>query len=75
MRPQLTLLAYAGHVIDRPPNGAQRAPRLWSARGGLVVGKGTQDATTWRINSAGRGRVESGLPMKTKSHFAFRIDI
>jgi hypothetical protein len=23
----------------------------------------------------GRGRVESGLPMKTKTHFAFRIDI
>src|SRR5216684_3324443 len=30
---------------------------------------------TWRINSAGPGRVESGLPMKTKTHFTFRVDI
>jgi hypothetical protein len=33
-------------------------------------------ATTWGINSAGRGPVQSDLaPMKTKTHFAFRVDI
>jgi hypothetical protein len=32
-------------------------------------------ATTWRINSDGRGRVESDLSMKTKTHFAFRVDV
>ena len=32
--------------------------------------------TTWGINSAGRGPVQSDLaPMKTKTHFAFRVDI
>src|SRR5262249_2101469 len=35
----------------------------------------TQDATTWDINSAGPGQVESDLSMKTKTHFAFRVDI
>ena len=35
----------------------------------------TLDATTWRININGPGRVESGLPMKTKTHFTFRVDI
>jgi hypothetical protein len=49
----------------------RRIRRLWSAEGGLALGRGTQDATTWRINNAGRGRVESDLPMKTKN--AFRL--
>jgi hypothetical protein len=40
--------------------------RLWSAAGGLALGRGTQDATTWHINSAGRGRVESDLSMKPR---------
>src|SRR5262249_17499136 len=31
--------------------------------------------TTWGINSSGPGQVESGLSMKAKTHFAFRIDI
>jgi hypothetical protein len=43
--------------------------------GGLGFGKGTQDATTWRINTSGPGRVESDLSVKTKTHFAFRIDV
>jgi hypothetical protein len=34
-----------------------------------------RNAPTWLINSAGPGRVESGLPMKTKTHFTFRVDI
>ena len=29
----------------------------------------------WRINNAGRGPVQSDLPMKTKTYFAFRVDI
>src|SRR5262249_10350265 len=28
----------------------------------------------WGINTSGPGRVESDSPMKTKTHFAFRID-
>ena len=32
-------------------------------------------ATTWGINSTGRGPVQSdSAPMKTKTYFAFRID-
>ena len=45
------------------------AGRARRSRGRLL------DASTWGINSAGRGRVESDLPMKTKTHFAFRVDI
>src|SRR5499427_10108909 len=42
-----------------------------AARPGMdAPGRGTQDATTWLINNAGPGRVESDLPMKTKTHFA-----
>jgi len=37
-------------------------------------GRGTQGATTWLINNAGPGRVEPGLPMKTKTHFVSRVD-
>jgi hypothetical protein len=29
----------------------------------------------WGINTSGPGRVESDLSMKTKTHFAFRVDI
>jgi len=33
-------------------------------------------AKTWDINSAGRGPVQPDLaPMKTKTHFAFRVDV
>src|SRR5262245_877018 len=35
-----------------------------------------RDATTWGINSAGRGPVQSDLaPMKTKTCFTFRVDV
>src|SRR5258708_30837128 len=44
-------------------------------QGSSRLGGRARDVTTWRINSAGPGRVESGLPMKTKTHFAFRIDV
>src|SRR5712671_2762842 len=44
-------------------------------QGSSRLGGRARDVTTWRINSAGPGRVESGLPMKTKTHFAFRVDI
>jgi hypothetical protein len=42
-----------------PPQWCAACRRLWSAGGGLVFGRGTEDATTWRINGPGRGRVES----------------
>src|SRR5512133_689574 len=32
-------------------------------------------ATTWGMNTSGPGRVESDLSVKTKTHFAFRVDI
>src|SRR5919197_5066705 len=41
----------------------------------LILSDHTQDATTWRINTSGPGRVESDLSVKTKTHFAFRVDI
>src|SRR6266851_1830009 len=44
-------------------------------QGSSRLGGRARDATTCRINSAGPGRVESGLPMKTKTHFTFRVDI
>src|SRR5260370_546968 len=44
-------------------------------QGSSRLGGRARDVTTWRINSAGPGRVESGLPMKTKTHFPFRIDV
>jgi hypothetical protein len=34
-----------------------------------------EDWSAALINTSGPGRVESGLPMKTKTHFAFRVDI
>jgi len=34
-----------------------------------------RDATTCGINSSGPGQVEWDLSMKTKTYFAFRIDI
>src|SRR5207248_9491949 len=46
--------------------------------GGFAAGLGRQgwqksgrqrDATTWGINTAGRGRVEWDLPMKNNTHF------
>jgi hypothetical protein len=42
--------------------------RLWSRGVGLTFGRDTQDATTWRINTSGPGRVESDLSVKTKTH-------
>src|SRR5215471_2656125 len=58
--------------------GQSRTVALWHADVKLLPdapGRGTQDATTWLINNAGPGRVESDLPMKTKTHFAFRVDV
>jgi len=34
-----------------------------------------RDATTWGVNTSGPGRVDSDLSMKTKTYFAFRVDI
>jgi hypothetical protein len=54
----------------------RRVPPSLVGRGSLDFGRGTQDATTWCINNAGRGRVESDSPpKKTKTYFAFRIDV
>ena len=48
----------------------------WAGQAGLAeVGERLRDATTWGINNAGPGPVQSDLPMKTKTHFAFRVDI
>jgi hypothetical protein len=48
---------------------AGRAGRAHRSRGTL------RDATTWAVDSSGPGRVESDLSVKTKTHFAFRVDI
>ena len=32
-------------------------------------------SSPFAINPGGPGRVESDLPMKTKTHFAFRVDV
>src|SRR5262245_50693158 len=56
---------------------AQRAAcRLgWAGRARRSRGR-LRDATTWGIDNAGRGPVQSDLaPMTTKTHFAFRVDI
>jgi hypothetical protein len=34
-----------------------------------------RDATTWGTNISGPGQVEWDLSMKTKTHFAFRVDV
>jgi len=39
------------------------------------LGGNTHYATTCGINTGGPGQVESDLPMKTKTYFAFRVDI
>jgi hypothetical protein len=57
--PGLPLLAHRGHVLDRFPDGPQGAAVLG---GSLDFGRGTQDATTWRINSAGAGEPLSHNP-------------
>jgi hypothetical protein len=64
-------------VMYRTPRGwCAACRRLWSGGAGLGFGRGTQDATTCYVNSAQRRRVESGTPaMKTKTYFAFRIDV
>ena len=42
----------------------------------LSDGGRLRDATTWGINSAGRGPVQWDLaPMKTKTYFAFRVAV
>src|SRR5215510_10984190 len=47
----------------------------WANRARRSRGR-LRDATTWGIYSAGRGPVQSDLaPMKTKTHFAFRVDV
>jgi hypothetical protein len=46
--------------------------------GGFGAGRRSGEvryAIASRINTSGPGRVESGLPMRTKTHFAFRVDI
>jgi hypothetical protein len=52
---------------DRGPVYSRR--QLFANRGRL------RDATALGINTSGPGRVESDLSMKTKTHFAFRVDI
>ena len=50
--------------------------RGWAGQAGLAeVGKGYATQQHASINTSGPGRVESDLSMKTKTHFAFRVDI
>jgi len=50
------------------PPMSSRARYLAARRRGRIRAHGS-------INTAPGGRVESGLPMKTKTYFAFRIDL
>ncbi len=59
VRPTISRLR---RVISSPnprprPASSLRKPGSASGGAGLGLGRGTQDATTWRINSVGRGRV------------------
>jgi hypothetical protein len=63
---QLAFLVHARHVIARIADGAQRTTVFGRQGGSLALGRDTQDATTWRINSSGPGQVESGLSMDAK---------
>jgi hypothetical protein len=61
VRPTISRLRRVISPNPRPlPASSLRKPGSASGGAGLGLGRDTQDATTWRINSAERGRVEVG---------------
>ena len=64
-------------VLDlvQPPPPQRADCRLgWAGKARRSRGR-LRDATTWGINTSGPGRVESDLSTKTKTYFAFRVDV